>query len=366
MDTREDFKKPTSYVGETSKKSENLNPELRNLNNSLMNNTTFNNKRKLNALSVRSHRTSKKKKGINETCCNDTIYKLDNPSDVKKDNSKEPANTIGILNSKPNFQSKNPTDVSKSKNTQNDKNATIVRSQSPKSNKKSKSKSKAEKSNSVYNPKSNTEPQNKKIATKQKSHKLNETQVEKPVKNDHKEKANRENQQNKPKSPKSKTKSKHQNEKESKKNKSVLQPTNLNHTIEPAKNKAISRTKQSNKNKAVFQPANTNFNKTVEPVQNISLISGRPMRSCRTPSQNRSQLNNSSMDMNKSLRSRVINLSSSIENIKIKPKNKNNKNILQMTMQNSDISFSLGSREQTPVTKKTSGRSRADQRKRKT
>ena len=340
--TKQNFKKPLGYARNEIPRN---NPELpKQFNNSWMNKTvnTFNNMHKqiTNTLSVRSHRTLKKNKYCNETIANGTISKLDTTVDKKQTHTEKPVeNNVGKVNSKADVQSKSSTDKPKPKlNTQNDKKNNALKSTtqstktkekssikekraaSPKNDtKKSESKSKPQKTSKTSQKTNNTETQKNNTKTKNKTEKPNESiQVT-------------QSQQNKKeKSPKRKTK-----------------PDNQN-------------TKKKN---LVVQPANSNLNKTV---QNTS-FSGRPLRSCRTSSHSRSELSgsqlNSSFDINKSLRSRVINLSSSIENITIKitSKKKNNKaNISQINPRNSDVSFSLRSKDQTPVAKRTSGRSRAD------
>ncbi|KAJ8710776.1 hypothetical protein PYW08_009291 [Mythimna loreyi] len=272
--TKQDFKDDTGYArSEISKKSLQAAEFPKRLNTSLLNTTTSNNTliMKPGTLTVRSHRTSKKKKGFNETCTNESNPNLEKKKD---NNSKVPTeNNTKITNSKPNVQNKNTTEVSRPKpNTQNEKIHTAIRSQSPKSNKKSK-KSKSEKTSSVSNKNSNTDLQNNHQSANKKSEKQNDTKVKNnakvnndpivksdpkaktdpvakvkndskakndpKVKNDPKIKPQKENQQNKKqKSPKSKSKPKQSdqhNETQSKKNKPVLKPTNsnLNTTIEP-------------------------------------------------------------------------------------------------------------------------------------
>lgn len=364
-----EFKKPIGYANkQILKKSQQNVDKPKQLNNVSMNSTVMNNTvdismRKFNTstLSIRSHRVAKKPKCCNETCT-ETNLKVNNNNKItvenKKEKSKKPEEEpVQKTKVKENRLTNNLVDVPKAKTTKNEKankaksttkmNTTVNEKPSNKNKQvvspiknkqavstnknkqvispyknsnKSDLKSKTAKS-SNNNKKTNLEEPNNKPAVKQSNNKTAvKKQTDTPqVKSNSKSKPPTERQQNKKDSPKAKPKSK-----------DCCPTTN---GVPP----------KSNNNNTIIQ--NTSF-------------SGRPWRSCRTPSQSRSiELSRStqldtSIENNKSLRSRVINLSSSIENItiNIKPKKKtnNNKNISQINTRKSDVSFSLGAGTPTP------------------
>ncbi|CAH0695929.1 unnamed protein product [Spodoptera exigua] len=359
-----EIKKPTGYANsQMLKKSQNLEkPKQFNnvtMNSTVMNNTMDSTVRKFNTstLSIRSHRVTKKNKCCNETCASENNLKVNNNNKItienKKDKSKKSKEESTEKN-KPNENrlTNNPITISKAKTTKSEKNskpksATKIdananekpsnknkQAVSPNKNKKvvspnkntkkSDLKSKTNKS-TIDNRKNNSEQSNNKTAIKKQT---NTTQLN----NNSKIKPQNEKQKNKKESPQAKSQSK-------------------------------SKDRSSTINRVPPKPNNNNS------IQNTS-FSGRPWRSCRTPSQSRSiELSRStqldtSLENNRSLRSRVINLSSSIENItiKIKPKKKiiNNKNISQISTRKSDVSFSLGTGEKTPTPKKCFARNKSD------
>ncbi|KAF9424897.1 hypothetical protein HW555_000198 [Spodoptera exigua] len=312
-----EIKKPMGYANsQMLKKSQNLEkPKQFNnitINSTVMNNTMDSTVRKFNTstLSIRSHRVTKKNKCCNETCASENNLKVNNNNKItienKKDKSKKSKEESTEKN-KPNENrlTNNPITISKAKTTKSEKNS-------------------KPKSATKIDANANEKPSNK------------NKQAVSPNKN------------KKVVSPNKNTK------------KSDLKSKTNKSTIDNRKNNS----EQSSTINRVPPKPNNNYS-----IQNTS-FSGRPWRSCRTPSQSRSiELSRStqldtSLENNRSLRSRVINLSSSIENItiKIKPKKKiiNNKNISQISTRKSDVSFSLGTGEKTPTPKKCFARNKSD------
>ncbi|XP_021190541.3 dual specificity protein kinase splB [Helicoverpa armigera] len=321
---------------EISKKSQNV-PEIQeHVNMTSMNNTVMSNPidnmRKFN-VSVRSHRTCKKKKSThNITLTNEINSNLDYLrmfSREKKD-SKTVEEKIENVDPKHKTPKKSSTHAPKpklNKQTSKEKPATQNK-KSPKENNK-------------------TANKDKKVTTEPNSTKDSKL---------------------KSKSETDKTSSSDKN----KKLKQVESAPNIKATpkVSPKKKPKSKNDQQKNKN-TESQSTKSNLSKTIETKLNTTVRNTRPIRSCRTPSQNRSielskssLLNNTSIDGNKTLRSRVINLSSSIDNsIKIQPKNKrknNTKNNSEMDRRQSDISFSLRSEKQIPASKKNLTRNRAE------
>ncbi|CAH1640325.1 unnamed protein product [Spodoptera littoralis] len=355
------FKKPTGYANmQMLKKSQQNLDKTKQSNNVTMNSTTMNNTvdssmRKFNAstLSIRSHRMTKKPNCCNQTCVSENNLKVNNHNKItvenKKDKSKKQEDgPVQKIKAKENKLTNNLTVVPKAKPTKNDKpnkakSTTKINTSanekssnnnkqavSPNKNKQVSSPNKNSKKSDIKSKTAKSSINNKKKSEQPNNKIANGKQIDTPqVKNNSKSKPQNDMQKNKNDSPKAKSKS-----------------------------------KDSLTTNGV--PPKSNNNNTV--IQNTSLT-GRPWRSCRTPSQSRSiELSRStqldtSIENNKSLRSRVINLSSSIENITINIKARkktmnNNKNISQINTRKSDVSFSLGTG--TPTPKKSFARTKAN------
>ncbi|CAH0590197.1 unnamed protein product [Chrysodeixis includens] len=356
--TKQDLKKSAGYEkNHVSKMSLPIPEASKQLNNTTMNNTVMNNTldstRKFNAstLSIRSHRITTKKKCCNETCVGDTTINHDCKKKLTQPKSVKPNEPKKISVEKPAKAVKKGPEKSKSK--ANSQNEPKERSMSN-TRKKDTNEIKTQQAKQVESPK-NTEKARSKSKTNDKANEsVNKTQKSKPEK------------QKKPPAAKNKEDTlttkrnlKSQTDKENKKDTQNKTPTN-----KPKEKKDNINSSMVSKPKAVLK-TKSKLNNTMEPAKQLN-ISNRPIRSCRASSQNRSQnissLSLNTSDAHKSLRSRIINLSSSIENITIKIKptvKKVNQSISQMKTRKSDVSFSLAGKL-TPTPKKNLPKNRAD------
>lgn len=356
---KQDLKNPAGNA--RNQVSNNYAPEVpKQLNNITMNNTIMNNTvesmRKFNTstLSIKSHRTSNKKK-CNETVVKETKSKSDNQNIIPIDKYNEISKEINKKSAeKTNSKNNNKSKISTPSklNMQNDKLGNITPSTSHTRNKSPKAKqSKIDKQ--VENPKNNnkSESKSKPERSSKLKYKLGSQNKSSPVKN----KVERPIESTKEKKyPKSNNQSdNHKNKKDaqnkSPKSKPKSKTDRHNSSIRATTNNAVSRTK-------------SNLNNNEELDQKSALRSDRPLRSCRTSSQNRSmafsrtlQVSDTSGNEIRSLRSRDVSLSDLSINIKGK-KRVNNKNISLINTRISDVSFSLGPNKQTPTPKKSLAR----------
>ncbi|XP_026729479.1 transcription factor stalky-like [Trichoplusia ni] len=348
--TKQDSNKSAGYdKNHVSKMSLPTAEDSNKLNNTTMNNT-LDSTRKFNAstLSIRSHRITTKKKCCNETCVGDATINRDSKKKVaeqKAVKSDEPkkisvvkqAKTVKKVpeksKSKPDSQNEpkqRSTSNARNKNINEIKSQTAKQIESPKNIDKPRSKTAKpnEKANESVNKTMKSKPEKQKKLPVTKSKEDAQT-----AKRNLKSHAGKENKKDTP------TK------------KSIAKKVDKNGSM-VSNQKAVSKTKSK-------------LNNTMEPAKQLN-ISNRPIRSCRASSQNRSQdissMSLNTSDVHKSLRSRIINLSSSIENItiKIKPSAKKvNQSISQIKTRKSNISFSLADK-MTPTPKKNLPRNRAD------